>query len=283
MRRMVRASAPACLLRFAFERTGLVNRILWIGPALQLSPLHGDDLSRLSQRRRFSEVPDFHRPHYGADRADPDSVALLVRRYPVDFYALPHLESLALQRSELRPVHDVRPAGRSNPFDCRPASLVLRISDFLPALVSQLLDRAFERSFVHLAGNAGTGQLRCSVSSGSGVRGLFHLRVVATCKPGGLAAPVAGGDAFLHAMPVVSPADGVVYSGGVATSAEPLQQRRVCRHALGSIHLDHQLLCPARSGGQGRLAAVRLLRGTGGRRDRALCSWTVAGQPALSS
>ena len=243
MRRMVCAPAPAGLLRFAFEFAGLVDRLLRIGPALQLSPLHGDDLSRLSHRGRFSEISDFHRPYHRPRRADHDSVALLVQRDSMDFYALPHLEPLALQRTELWPVHDVRPARRSHSIHRRPARFVLGISHFLPDFISEFHDRPVERSLVHLARNSRADQLCCSPVAGGGVHRVFDLRLVRTRKTVGLAQPAAGSDAILHAMPVVSLADCVIDRRRPAAPAEPLQQRSVCRHALGPVHLDYQLLC----------------------------------------
>src|SRR5713101_4968492 len=144
MRRLVCASTPAGLLCFAVDCAGLVNGVLRIGAGLQLSPLYGDDLPGLSHRSGFSKVPRFngsyHRPHC----ADVDFDALLVPGHPVDFYALPGLESLALQRTELRPVHDVRAARRRRSISRGPASVVLRISHLLSDPASELPHRPLE-------------------------------------------------------------------------------------------------------------------------------------------
>src|SRR5450755_3250028 len=283
MRRMVCASAPAGLLRFTIERARLVDGVLWIGPVLQLSPLHGDDLSRLSQRSGLSEIPDFYGSHHGAHCADLDSVALLAPRHPLDFHALPGLEPMALQRPELRPVHDVRPARWGGAFSRRQTCLVRGIPLLLSDFAFEFPHRTLERSFIRLAGNSRTDQLDCRLTTWSGVRRLFGLRLVWAGGTGGLAAFAPGADTVLHAMPVVSLTDRAIHCRRAASSAEPLQQWGVRGHALGPIYLDNQLLRSPRSWRQKRgwLAPIRILRSAGGGRYCALCSRTMAGQPAL--
>ena len=222
MRRLVCAPAPACLLCFAVERAGLVNRVLRIGPVLQLPALHGDDLSRLSHRGGFSEIPDFYGSHHRPHCADADSVALLVPRPPLDFHALPHLESLALQRTELRLVHDVCPARRRKSVRARSTGALLGLPDFLPDPPSRLSDRPIDRPLVRLARNSGTRQFHRRLTPGSGIPGLFGLRLVWIGGTNRMASPVAGHDTLLHAILMVPLAHCVVHHRGIAASAESL-------------------------------------------------------------
>ena len=102
---------------------------------------------------------------------------------------------MALQRPELRPVHDVRPARRRRPSGCGPTGLVLGISDFVSDPASELPHRSIERSlFVSLG--IPNGSAPCRDGSGSGIPRLFGLRLVRTGTTGGLAAFAAGVDAF---------------------------------------------------------------------------------------
>ena len=244
MRRLVCAPAPAGLLCFAVERAGLVNGVLRIGPVLQLSPLHGDDLSRLSQRGGFSEVPHFYGSHHGPHCADVDSVALLVRAIPWIFtlylvwspwhYSGQNygLFMMFARRGGATP----SAAGRRALYSAFLISYLILLLSFLtgpsndPLFVSPGIPERISSIAVLALGVAFVG---CSAYGWSGLAEQVGWRRL-----------LPAADPLLHAMPMVSFADRVVPRRGTARSAKPLQQRSVRGHALGPISLDHQLLRP---------------------------------------
>ena len=94
----------------------------------------------------------------------------------------------------------------------------------------------------------------------------------------------ASADAVLNTIPLVPPAHGIDFGGGLAHHAKPLQQWRAGGHAFGAISVDHQLLCAAR-GQRGEwkfLAPVGLFRRAGRRRHRAVCAGALDRQPRFS-
>src|SRR5580704_15258544 len=108
MRSLVGPALADLLLLDRFERTGLVGCLLRLGAIFQLPALHGDDISRLPSRGRLSQISNLHRTHYGVDRADAGVGAFLGSNIALDFHHLFDLEPVALQRTELRLVYDVR-------------------------------------------------------------------------------------------------------------------------------------------------------------------------------
>src|SRR5579864_9466077 len=112
LRSVVGAAAGDLVFLNCFKCSGLVCGVLCAGAFLQLSALHGDDLPRLPSRGRLSPLSDLHGSHHGVDRADADRFSCLGPGSALDFHPLPDVESVALQRAELRFVHDVCAARR---------------------------------------------------------------------------------------------------------------------------------------------------------------------------
>src|SRR6266487_766229 len=104
---MVGSAAADFVFDAGFERADLGTGVLRPGFLLQLSALHGDDLSRLPPGRGLREVPRLHSSHNGAGGADAVPVACLGSDAAVDLHDLRNVESMALQRAKLRPDDDV--------------------------------------------------------------------------------------------------------------------------------------------------------------------------------
>ena len=89
---------------------GFNGSFLWAIACIQLSALHGDNLSRIPSTRRLRQVSPLHPARLADHFSGPDIGALVISFDSVDFYALCGVESVALQRSELRTGYDVCPA-----------------------------------------------------------------------------------------------------------------------------------------------------------------------------
>src|ERR1022692_3146055 len=127
MRGVVRAFAAAGLSVYRVQRAGSGRRILRAGAAVQLSALHGHDLSRLPYSRGFREIQDLHHPHYRAAAHHRAVGPWIPAPAAVDLHALPHLESLALHGTELWTLHDVRAAQRRAALAARPQFALRRL------------------------------------------------------------------------------------------------------------------------------------------------------------
>src|ERR1700676_4964157 len=135
---MVGAAVVAFLFFAGFERPHVVTRVLCAGALFQLSPLHGDDLSRLPSRRRLPEIPNLYGPYHGAIGADAAAVASLAASAALDLHHLLDLEPVALQRAELRAIHDVCPPGWSRSGQGRTQGFVWRFCRVIPDSVSRI-------------------------------------------------------------------------------------------------------------------------------------------------
>src|SRR5208283_3010491 len=262
MRSVVRAASAVLIPLRCVERSSMVGGFLRASALFQLPPLYGDHLSRLSSRGRFSKVPHLHRTYHGSACADADLVAFLGSHPAVDLYDLLDLEPVALQRAELRLVHDVRSPRRSDPERLYPPRALRRFHCFLLDPVPGFPHRAFHRSSFHfnrnsrcrqpLGANSACGCVCCAGSfwtfaAGSGNR---------------LAQAAAFAHIVLIAVPMVSPAGGDFLNQRSGHSAEPLQFGRASCDAFGAVSLDYELLCPARGLGRERpgLASMGLFR-----------------------
>src|SRR5271155_4913873 len=108
MRGVVGSAIADLLLLDCCKRPCMVGRLLCPRTIFQLPALHGDHLSRLPPRRRLSQIPNLHGAYYGTDRTDAGAGAFLGSNFALDLYHLFDLEPVALQRSELWLVYDVR-------------------------------------------------------------------------------------------------------------------------------------------------------------------------------
>ena len=96
MRRLVGSFIIARLFFVCREHPHLVDRFLRSRIVLQLSALHGDDLSRVPHPGGLQQIPDLYRPHHAVGGADRGFVACLAARSALDFYDLPVGKPLAL-------------------------------------------------------------------------------------------------------------------------------------------------------------------------------------------
>src|SRR5579864_8574162 len=147
---VVRAAAAGFVLVAGLERPDLVAVVLCAGPVLQLSALHGDDLPRISSGGRFPKVSRLYRPHHGAGRPYADAVALLAALVALDLHYLSDLEPVALQRAELRPVHDVCPPRGRRAGKSGAKGAVWRVHRVVPDSVPWLPHGHVNGSLVHL-------------------------------------------------------------------------------------------------------------------------------------
>src|SRR5258708_7306050 len=112
MRGLVRAPAVAGLSVPSVLGVRDFRCILRAGAVRQLSPLHGDDLSRLSHPRgplQVSRLYDSHHRDFDRRRSlGPPRTA----DDPLAVHDLPDVESLALHGTKLWTRHDVRAAWR---------------------------------------------------------------------------------------------------------------------------------------------------------------------------
>src|SRR5882762_6471816 len=156
----------------------MVDRALWSRALLQLSTLHGDDLSRLPHTSRLQSVSNLHRPHHAAGSVDGRRIALVVWRFAVAFYAVSLGEPLALQRAELRPVHDVRAPGRSAAYGRCPACAVCGVHPVVPDSAAELPYGTVRGSSICLAERPSSSYFKSPAGSPSGVLGLFLFRTL---------------------------------------------------------------------------------------------------------
>src|SRR5579872_6918212 len=125
-------AAAAVLVSVKHGRTGMVGDVLWAGDFFQLSALHGYAVPRVSHAGRLPEVPAVHGAHHAADCGDVGGFAFLVPGAAVAVHDLPDLEPVALQRTELWPVHDVREAGGREAVRKSAAGAVRGLFVFVP-------------------------------------------------------------------------------------------------------------------------------------------------------
>ena len=108
-------SAPLLLVSyFALASSARTWSVVFYALALFFNyPHYMATIYRAYHRAKIRKISHFHRAHYGADLADVDALALLATAFALDLHHLFDVEPVALQRTELRPVHDVRAPRRS--------------------------------------------------------------------------------------------------------------------------------------------------------------------------
>ena len=172
MRRLVCALASAGLLCFAVERA-MGWSIAFYGLALFFNYPH----YMATIYRAYHTSADFQKYRIFTVHITALIALTLIlshfwfARHPLDFHSLPHLEPVALQRPELRPVHDVRPARRRSairPPDDGPCTAAFLIS-YLILLLSFMTGPSND-PLVRLAGNSRADQLRCRPAAWRGIR-----------------------------------------------------------------------------------------------------------------
>src|ERR1700685_3789531 len=244
---VVCAAPAAFLFCFGYERANLGRRVLCAGVRFQLSALHGDDLPRLPSRRRLPQISCLYGSHHGTIGVDGAVVARVAADSAVGFHDLPDLEPMALQRTELRPVHDVRAARGSATGEGRAARFVWCVCGFVSRIVSGISYRAVVRPAVFVAGNSGGGEPLGAGAAVTGIRCAFGFRAIAFGAGDGMAKTGSVADFIFYAVFVVPAAGGHLADSWHRDSAEPVQHGRAGDHALGAISLDYELLCAPRS------------------------------------
>src|SRR5882762_3378021 len=182
----------------------MVDRALWSRALLQLSTLHGDDLSRLPHTSRLQSVSNLHRPHHAAGSVDGRRIALVVWRFAVAFYAVSLGEPLALQRAELRPLHDVRAPGRSAAHGSCPACPVRGVHPFLFDFAVELSHRTICGSSICLAERPSSFYFKSPAGSPSGVLGMFLFWTLSVGRANRAAQDGAVAYLVFHAVCMVS-------------------------------------------------------------------------------
>src|SRR5215469_7531519 len=142
---MVGTSFATGVFLVGFAYPHLVCRVLCAGAVLQLSALHGDDLPRVSPRSGLPALPHLYGTHRVADADDGSVDSLLGSRTALDLHFVPGGQSLALQRSELRPVHAVRTPGGRQAGTMDPARDLRIVSAIVCNSAGELQHRAFDR------------------------------------------------------------------------------------------------------------------------------------------
>ena len=186
----------------------------------------------------------------GAGSADPVAVALLGAHAAVDLHHLSDLESVALQRPELRPVHDVRAPRRREPQQSERRALYgAFIASYLVLFLGFHTGPSSDPLFISLGIPLIVSRWE-QIVLGAGFPRALGLRLFAPGAGSRMAKADAVPDAVFVAVSVVSAAGGDV-AGLTRTgdSTEPLQHGRAGGDALGAISLDHQLLRAPRGDG----------------------------------
>src|SRR5580704_14324446 len=146
MWRVVGSALAAFLFFFRLQDARLVDCFLRSGACLQLSALHGHNLSRLPPCRRFPQISNLHRPYDGSTSSDRTGFALLAGTASLDFHSLSHVESVALQRPKLRPVYDVCPPRRRESQPAGTQRTLRRIYRLISCFVCRLPHGRFLRA-----------------------------------------------------------------------------------------------------------------------------------------
>ena len=100
----------------------------------------------------------------------------------LDLHHLFDLEPVALQRTELRAVHDVRAPGGRGPGQSYSPCVIWRVRSFVSDSVSRISYRAVDRSAVSVARDSARDKPLGADYSGRGVRGTLGLWTVAISR-----------------------------------------------------------------------------------------------------
>ncbi len=207
---MVGSAFAAFVFFHRFQHTRVVDRFLCFGALLQLSALHGHNLPGLPSCRRLPEVSNIHRIYNRAGSADRVTFAFLAGHSSVDIHDLSDLESLALQRTELRPVHDVRRPCRSAPWQGRTPRSLRRLYNVLSYSFSGIPHWSFIGPFVRFAGNSSGCESLGASWNGRGFPHALSLRFVTSGAGCRVAKTAAMPDTILLPVSVVLAARGYV-------------------------------------------------------------------------
>ena len=167
-------SAPLLLLVYVLGGTRgprVVGRLLRARPGLQLPALHGDDLPRVRHARGLFQVPGRHDAPHRLPRADGAGRPRLVPSGAVDLHGVPHVESLALHRTELWAADDVRAAQWRHAHVGRATSPAPGVRRLVRHIVPDVPFRPFERPRRDLAGASPIGGAARSGAARRCVRG----------------------------------------------------------------------------------------------------------------